>query len=527
MLTPLEQYFVELLNRARANPGGEAARFGIAVDEGLPPGTVSEDPLQPLAVSPELYAAADAHSADMLANDFFNHTNLDGVGATDRMFDAGWSEEPGSGWATGENISFHRGYGDVTEPSGVERHHEGLFLSSGHRANILKPRFSEVGVGLETDGETSYATQNFADGGRTFITGVAIEDLDGDDFYDVGEGLSEVSVTISGGGFFNAVTTASAGGYSVEVPEDGSFTLTFDHSSWTESIVETVDVSGENVKVDAIVDSAGSGGDGGMALNGTAGRDVIVGTEGSDTIHGGAGDDTVWAGADDAGHDEIHGQGGNDVLGGGPGNDTVSGGPGTDVLYGGPGSDQLDGSGTGAPDIGWAGPGDDVVLGGDGDDILGGGDGADEILAGGGGDVLYGGGDGQSDTLLGGNGDDTIYGGGGVDTIEGGAGDDMVFNGPGNDRVEGGDGVDTLWGGPGDDALFGQGGADVYAFGSSNGTDTIAFDAADGDSINISVPFDEVVIGQDPAGSATVSFGQTTIILTGIAPSDVDAGWFI
>ena len=39
--TAYEQYFLELVNRARANPGGEAARLGIDLNQGLAAGTIS------------------------------------------------------------------------------------------------------------------------------------------------------------------------------------------------------------------------------------------------------------------------------------------------------------------------------------------------------------------------------------------------------------------------------------------------------------------------------------------------------
>ena len=40
----LEQYMLELMNRARANPSAEAARYGIDLNEGLPAGTISAAP---------------------------------------------------------------------------------------------------------------------------------------------------------------------------------------------------------------------------------------------------------------------------------------------------------------------------------------------------------------------------------------------------------------------------------------------------------------------------------------------------
>ena len=47
-----EQYLLELINRGRADPAAEAARYGIDLNEGLSPGTISSDPKQPLAVNP-------------------------------------------------------------------------------------------------------------------------------------------------------------------------------------------------------------------------------------------------------------------------------------------------------------------------------------------------------------------------------------------------------------------------------------------------------------------------------------------
>ena len=50
-LTPHEQYLLELINRARSDPGAEAARLGISLNQGLSPGTISGDAKQPLAAS--------------------------------------------------------------------------------------------------------------------------------------------------------------------------------------------------------------------------------------------------------------------------------------------------------------------------------------------------------------------------------------------------------------------------------------------------------------------------------------------
>src|SRR5881397_193855 len=70
----VEQYMVELINRARSNPAAEASRFGIDLNEGLPAGTISPDAKQPLAINPYLTDSARSHSQWMIDNDVFSHT---------------------------------------------------------------------------------------------------------------------------------------------------------------------------------------------------------------------------------------------------------------------------------------------------------------------------------------------------------------------------------------------------------------------------------------------------------------------
>jgi hypothetical protein len=60
----LEQYMVELINRARANPAAEAARYGIDLNEGLAAGTISAKAKQPLAISPNLIVSSRAQPVD-------------------------------------------------------------------------------------------------------------------------------------------------------------------------------------------------------------------------------------------------------------------------------------------------------------------------------------------------------------------------------------------------------------------------------------------------------------------------------
>ena len=66
-----EQYLVELINRGRANPSAEATRWGTALNEGLPAGTISTTPKQPLAINPYVTDAARKHSQWMIDTDNF------------------------------------------------------------------------------------------------------------------------------------------------------------------------------------------------------------------------------------------------------------------------------------------------------------------------------------------------------------------------------------------------------------------------------------------------------------------------
>jgi len=93
------------------------------------------------AVAPEsrLEAAATAHAADMRVRSFFDHTNPDGASPGDRITAAGYA------WSSyGENIAM--GY---RTPAAVM---EGWMKSTGHCQNLLSPRFTELGVGVDAAG---------------------------------------------------------------------------------------------------------------------------------------------------------------------------------------------------------------------------------------------------------------------------------------------------------------------------------------------------------------------------------------
>ncbi|MFC9680936.1 CAP domain-containing protein [Streptomyces sp. NPDC056948] len=105
--------------------------------------------LPPLAVDPLLTTAAQAHSADMVARAFYSHTAPDGSQPWDRAAAAGSARR-----SIGENIACgQRSPADVVE---------GWMNSPGHRANILKPGFTHLGIGFAGGGRAgTYWTQLF------------------------------------------------------------------------------------------------------------------------------------------------------------------------------------------------------------------------------------------------------------------------------------------------------------------------------------------------------------------------------
>ncbi|MEU9338294.1 CAP domain-containing protein [Streptomyces sp. NPDC048290] len=105
--------------------------------------------LRPLTPDTLLAAAAQAHSADMVARDFYAHTAPDGGKPWDRAAAAGSRHR-----SIGENIAC----GQRSAPEVVT----GWMNSPGHRANILKPDFTHIGIGFAGGGRSgTYWTQLF------------------------------------------------------------------------------------------------------------------------------------------------------------------------------------------------------------------------------------------------------------------------------------------------------------------------------------------------------------------------------
>lgn len=261
-----DQYLLELINRARANPAAEAARYGIDLNEGLAVNTISAAAKQPLAFNPQLVYTAQNHSQWMLDHDVFAHNEAT-VDPFARMTTAGYNYV-----TAGENIAWQGTTGTLDVQSYTNWAHGGLFVDEdidgrGHRLNIMDDDFREIGIGDRTGqfttGGVTYnsvmVTEDFgARGGNAFLTGVVYNDglITDDDFYTPGEGLA--GVTVRAVNVISAMTyevaTWSSGGYTMQLPA-GTYSVTFSGGGFNGSVTyPNILMASSNVKVDATLD---------------------------------------------------------------------------------------------------------------------------------------------------------------------------------------------------------------------------------------------------------------------------------
>ncbi len=268
-LTDSEQYMLELVNRARANPGAEIDRVNVGqtkiiqLNDDLAPGTISNTAKQPLAPQQSLITAAGLHAQDMLDRNYFSHTTQGAKTTFDQRI-----TNQGYNWnRVTENIGYSARSYSVSQTQFINEVHEGLIRSGGHRENIMDPDVNEVGIGArfgaftDTDKGVTYdfAEMVTEDFGRRnlnpYITGVVYTDSNNDDFYTIGESIRSGTVTavnVSSGTTFSD-TIGVSGAYGLVVPA-GSYNVTarftLNGSARVFQNQSTVVVSTSNVKVD-------------------------------------------------------------------------------------------------------------------------------------------------------------------------------------------------------------------------------------------------------------------------------------
>ena len=153
MASTIEAAIVEMTNQARQQEGVSSLRSDA-----------------------DLADIARYHSSDMAEREYLAHTSPEGISVSDRYERFGYAcrvPVGGNTYATGsENIGYtYHGervvdYGYVADEEAVaESLVDGWMASPGHRENMLRPYWRNIGVGVaitETgEGTRVYATQNF------------------------------------------------------------------------------------------------------------------------------------------------------------------------------------------------------------------------------------------------------------------------------------------------------------------------------------------------------------------------------
>jgi uncharacterized protein YkwD len=270
--TDEEQYYLELINRARANPTAEGLRLATTthpdilsaidqydVDLELMKTEFAELPVRPpLAMNAQLTNAARDHSQYQFNTATQTHTGSGRTNPGARMTTAGypWTTYGESVFTTAVDVFYgHAGFQidwGTNPPSGMQ-------VDRGHRMNN-HGNFREVGVGVvlgsnQVSGRKAgpqVVTQDFATSntGTAFVTGVAYYDMNGNSFYDPGEGIGGLTVNVNGASFH--ALTAASGGYAVPVPTaDATRAVTFSGlgaSGGGDAVIS----GGGNVKVDYV-----------------------------------------------------------------------------------------------------------------------------------------------------------------------------------------------------------------------------------------------------------------------------------
>jgi uncharacterized protein YkwD len=102
-----------------------------------------------------LTLAAHRHSTDMAIRNYFAHDTKGGGRFTSRILAARYVR-PNMRWSVGENLAW--GTGQLATPAAIV---EAWMRSPGHRANILKGAYAEIGIGIATSGAKIIYTTDF------------------------------------------------------------------------------------------------------------------------------------------------------------------------------------------------------------------------------------------------------------------------------------------------------------------------------------------------------------------------------
>lgn len=212
-----ETYELELINRDRANPQIAALRYGINLNEGLPGTQITTAAKQPLALNANLIDSSFLHSIYLQQNGIVSLVGANGSLPQDRMITAGYLFTGNSAFA--ESVQ-ELPAGNSTPPTQqqIDLLHSNWFTdvmsnTRQDRTAMMTDQYKEAGASFTSGpfggngggngnggppgiaGVIDYAVSTGNANGDQFLCGVAYNDANGNGFYDIGEGLGNVTVT--------------------------------------------------------------------------------------------------------------------------------------------------------------------------------------------------------------------------------------------------------------------------------------------------------------------------------------------
>jgi hypothetical protein len=249
-----EQFSLELLNDMRMNPAAHLDRLvsslnpltstnkniQVALDffkvnsAQLTKEWAALEAVAPLAWNEDLYDAAKIHNSLMIKFDTQSHQLPGEADLVSRIELQGYTPFKN----LGENLflfaedllSGHAGFAIDWGPTPT-----GIQTPPPHRDHMMAPEFKEVGIFIESESNPATTagplviTQEF--GNRFSLTnpyllGSVYNDTNSNGYYDVGEGLSGVTVTMKSATKTFTTTSMTAGGYQINAPA-GTYDITY------------------------------------------------------------------------------------------------------------------------------------------------------------------------------------------------------------------------------------------------------------------------------------------------------------
>jgi uncharacterized protein YkwD len=265
-----EQELLWLVNRARKDPAAEGiwlatetnaevassrSFFGVDLVK-LQAEFAALDAKPPAAFDARLYAAAKAHSDDLIARDAQDHNNQ-----FDRIDAAGFNYTAARGNVFSFASSSLNGHAAFNTDWGYAA--DGMQSGREHRKAIMSidGDYTNTGMASVVDNDPKtivgerVITQNFAranangiDHFNRFIVGTVWKDGNTNGRYDAGEGYAGIRV-VPDNGTYHAVTSAG-GGYAIPVESPGNYQVTFSGSGINPAVTRGVTVAADSVLLD-------------------------------------------------------------------------------------------------------------------------------------------------------------------------------------------------------------------------------------------------------------------------------------